>query len=559
VAHIEKLVGEKRGLVAEKRKNGLVAEKRKKLNAELWDRVHFLMRRYWDGMCRTVLYYNISNDDACKGVTHGEISGAANGAYANNCKGVTNGALDEVVLRKTMEHVLRSVPVLHSSYVNHPVKPYWRVNEINDGLLDKALSVVDVSAERVSQAEGASDTCIFEDGAFEREIENFVLSQIKASDVVQMKVRVVRYDRGLCQEVSANNETCQVKGCHFAICFLFNHMCCDGHDFLYLVRKFCDTYSKLMNGEEPPKIKNGSRHFQEMYSGFEGEELKKARKLNKNVSSVKEKYTLDFLDSHGRTMSGRMMSRRIMSGRRMSDKSKEVSFFERIKISPDVFNAIKAKSKADKVTINDVLLAAFARAIYRQARIPVNESLHISVMKDLRANIPEADTRLGITNHTGFLPCRLGECAERKSAEASTATMTATVMQVHNIMSDLKNDEFSGMYGISLLDLAYHLFPDCIAKLAIHIGYKSPRYSVSNLGLLKGQEFALNVANDIIVPCDMLASGTVKYKPAIQLSAFTLDDQLTLSMFLKGNEHDRKVIREFLQVVESELKGYIEI
>ncbi|MDD6526500.1 MAG: hypothetical protein PUF31_01580 [Oscillospiraceae bacterium] len=48
-------------------------------------------------------------------------------------------------------------------------------------------------------------------------------------------------------------------------------------------------------------------------------------------------------------------------------------------------------------------------------------------------------------------------------------------------------------------------------------------------------------------------TGAVKYKPFVLLSATTLNGETTLSMCVRGNDEDRKIVDHFFDLMEKNL------
>ena len=69
----------------------------KKLNAEMWDKVQYIFRNYYDGMI--------------------------------HCAVVYEGIVDQAVMRKAIRRVVDKIDVLHSSFIAGAIKPYWVVND----------------------------------------------------------------------------------------------------------------------------------------------------------------------------------------------------------------------------------------------------------------------------------------------------------------------------------------------------------------------------------------------------------------------------------------------
>jgi len=422
---------------------------KKVIKAELWDRVHFLMRDYWDGMIRCILSYQ--------------------------------GEADEAVFRDAALYVFRSVPVLHSRYQNRPLRPRWIEETVRTEEILKILPAEDIGKETYA----------------------FISESIPASSPVQARFGLI-------------------KGTgEFAVCFLCNHMCCDGGDFKYLVGLFAQTYSALCRGEACPPVKNGSRAYGEMYSGLDEASAKEAKRLYRNVSASKKGRSLPFSDC--------------CSGDKPIFAKKELSEAE--------FLRLKEVCRRKGVTVNDVLQAAFAETVYEYASIPPKEGLQISCMRDLRKTMRAEGNETGITNHTGFLTCRL---------KTHPGGMEKAAGAVHEIMEKQKADRFAGMYGIPLLRTVQLCLPEILASRLIRLGYKSPLYSVSNLGIADSNTLSLNGNK----PYDIYMTGTVKYKPAVQLSAVTMKNCLHLTFAVQGSSYDWVLLSEMLASLREKICSY---
>lgn len=115
-------------------------EMKKVLKAEMWDKMQYLFRNYYDRMMHCALFYN--------------------------------GTIDADVLTRVLHFQLDNVPVLHSRYHNNPVKPYWVVQDYKT---DDFLTV------------RASDD-------LDRDIMAFVTQRIPITDNVQIKVGLFTKD-----------------------------------------------------------------------------------------------------------------------------------------------------------------------------------------------------------------------------------------------------------------------------------------------------------------------------------------------------------------------------
>ena len=94
---------------------------KKILKAEMWDKMQYLFRNYYDRMMHCVLYYD--------------------------------GEIDEDALVKALEFQISRVPVLHSRYHNNFLKPYWVVQpwKVEDAF--KAADTDDIESSVMEFAE----------------------------------------------------------------------------------------------------------------------------------------------------------------------------------------------------------------------------------------------------------------------------------------------------------------------------------------------------------------------------------------------------------------------
>ena len=288
------------------------------LKAELWDKMQFLFRHYYDRMVHLVLYFD--------------------------------KPLDSSILKQVLVWTFEKVPVLHSSFEYNGVEPYWKVENYNiDDVLDENPNCTDI----------------------EETINKLVYQSIDTSSNVQMKV-------GLYSGEGKN-----------ALCIIVNHMCFDGGDFKYFIYKLSENYNKLLNKSFDLDIKQGSRSYDQVYSSFSDEELEKAKSLYKNISQVKDEHKFPLTP----------------------DNPIDKTMINRRKIDREIFTAFKAIGKEMDVTVNDLMLTFYIRALYKIGKFNKDESLAIPCMVDLRRYIDNPN-ETGLTNHTGFMICNVSKLGE---------------------------------------------------------------------------------------------------------------------------------------------------
>lgn len=421
----------------------------RKLNAELWDKMHYLFRDFNDRMVHLELHYDFE--------------------------------IDLEALKTVLICFLEKAPVLHSRFVDNHVSPYWEVMPY------KIEDVLTVSyPEDVHKA-----------------VDEFLTQYIPPESDLQLKVALF-YHEG-----------------KSALCIVENHMCMDGGDFKYFIKEFCKAYSDYVEkGISPMSLRQGTRSYDSVYSDFSKTQEKMARNLYRNVCA-KDKHRFPLTEST------------------KNDKS----FIARRKINEDTFQKIKAVGKQHGATVNDMLVAAYFFALYELAGYDQDESVTISCAIDLRRHMKD-DEGQGVTNHTAFMQCNIPKRGR---------DIFETLQYVINSSNKYKKDKFMGLYGLPLLKLGYRLLPHAASEEIIKIGYSNPLLAMSNIGILDHRALAL-AGNE---PIDGFMTGAVKYKPYVLLSATSMRNEITMSLCVRGNDEDRKIVERFFDLFEDSIKMLI--
>ncbi|MBO5776761.1 MAG: hypothetical protein J6R35_05255 [Clostridia bacterium] len=421
----------------------------KLFKAEMWDKMQYLFRNYYNRMMHTAYFYS--------------------------------GTLDEEVLAKSFMHVLGKVDVLHSTYHNNFIKPYWTLNE--DYKVEDFFALIE------------TDTPI-------EELDKLMGETLSTQGKVQFKARLIR----------SNGK--DILG------VIVNHMCFDGTDLRYFNMKVLEAYNKYFeSGSFDVEVKNGTRSADQVYSKLPKEDKKIAKSLYKNITEEDSKIAFPF------------------AKRTKEDHCRLI----REKLNAEDFLKIKAKGKAQGATINDVLVAAYFRALYKKIDTK-GKDITVPCMYDLRRYM--GGETYGLTNLIGFMPCTV-------SADYGK-DMDETVLKVKEALKGAKEDKFTGLYSLPLLKLAYTILPHFISEIAIRIGYTNPYIGMSNIGVINPKDYAVNG----LTMEDAFMSGAIKYKPYMQLALTTFQNEVTFSIGIRGNDEDEKIFRAFMLDVINELKTY---
>lgn len=420
------------------------------LKAEMWDRMQFLFRNYYDRMVHAKLTYE--------------------------------GSFDMEVLKNVVLFMVEKAPVLHSSFNTTVIEPYWK---------EENYTIDDiVSYEKVEDADKVTD--------------EWLLGVIPYDNKVQIKIAVFEDDK------------------HSVLALRNNHMCMDGGDLKYFLATLCENYTNLKAGNYSAlHMKSGSRSYDQVYSKLEGEDLKHAKNLYKNISKTEDKVAFPWSESVP------------------EDTNKII---KRV-INEEDFDKLRALAKKMGITVNDAIMAAVFRSLYEMCGLKDTDSLTVSCAIDLRKHIVEGGLQGGLTNHTAWMAVRTMSKGE---------SIQDTIVNVIRSTKGFKRDKFMGLYSLPLLKLAYTIFPQDIAEFAIKAGYTNPLIAVSNMGLLNDQKLTF----DGMKLVDGFISGAVKYKPFFLMSVTTLLGRVTLSTAIRGNQKDVDIANRYFDLVMKNIKEF---
>ena len=278
-----------------------------KLRAELWDKLHFILNHSTDRMMRGELLYD--------------------------------GLIQDDVLRKALLHVTETHPVLHSSFRDHFINPYW---EVRPYTLDDILTVI--HTEEPSRAR-----------------QDFMNRVIPADCNVQYRVAVINPENAPSNRADAPNN----RESRSLLCIMINHMCMDGRGILTFLHQLALCYQRVYAGLPLPVLETGGREYSKIYTGMSLPTRVRANLLLKNITRLKEKRTFAYTPEE------------------LSDQLQIVSQ----KWDIDSFARVRAIAKQKDVTVNDMLLASYVQALHETSGFPLGKPLTITCMVDNRRHM----------------------------------------------------------------------------------------------------------------------------------------------------------------------------
>ncbi len=387
--------------------------------------------------------------------------------------------IDAQRLEKAMEVMVQRLDILHSSFYVGIWGTRWDVNENYEtsGFMD------------VSEAEGD------------------VLEAAKQAALLS-----VDYSRAV-----------QVRCCLFsnqsesAFAFLVGHMCADGRDAVYLLKKLIEIYNALSEGGtgEEVALKSGNRSVKQCYSGdpemlsFDVDKL-----ILKKISEIKSAYCYLTEEEGVPGIAECIVPKESISRRRKLVKD---------------------------ATVNDVILAAYFRAYVKQMNLTVDTPVGMASMMDLRKYIPESDSA-GIANLSGPISINL--------ASGIGSDFEYTLSEVTRQNTALKKDKKAGLDFILAIQKMYKVIPFPLVVRAGEKVYGNMSIGMTNLGNIKGEQLVLEKN----APDALIFAGPRKKKPALQLSVSGLDGEVRLCIVSECTPEELAQLENLLEMITWEIE-----
>lgn len=386
--------------------------------------------------------------------------------------------LDRECIRKAILLSINSIPILGCRYVEKNIRSYWeRSSEVTtDG---QAITFMDTND--LGEA-----------------INKFLSQKTFESKGPQIIAAVIR---------NALKDT---------LCIIMNHLVCDGAGFKEYLYFLSSIYTELIKNPNysPGYLAHDDRSLGQIY-----------QQLN-----VINKLRLVLLKDNPVNKNGYHFP--------LSFEKNTKPLILTHKLPRERFNILKEYGKEHKVTINDIILAAYYRVLYKMMNIPDGESLRIPCTVDLRRYHPNRK-RVGFCNLSSLIATDIAS-GEEKFEE--------TVEKTNHIMNAKKNS-FPGLSGFVELSLMYKLLPYAKFKKLIKNKLIYPMITMSNIGMIDSRKLQFH---DISIS-EAFITTALKYPPYFQLAFSSFNNSITFSVSLYGSEHDRELINSFFVLLDKEL------
>lgn len=293
-----------------------------------------------------------------------------------------------------------------------------------------------------------------------------------------------------------------------SIVVLISHLCVDGGDGKYLLEKLAEAYRLIFNtgSAEGLTVKNGSRAAEQVYENIGPKDF---LSLMKNpISDVKSAFPYP-TEEPGRA---RMVNAAIPAG---------------------VMAAARKRAKEANATVNDLLLAACYCAYGTMPGVDSAAAMSIMSMMDLRRHCGNGESE-GLCNMSGSLPTTLSEGVQ--------AGFPGTLAQIAAQTRAAKENPLAGLEGLPLLHSISHTVPMGLLLMLAGKIYGGMSIGLTNLGNISAEALALGE----LQPVSGLFGGPLKKKPAMQVSAISLEGACCLCVVGKYTKEDAKALQAML-------------
>ena len=203
------------------------------------------------------------------------------------------------------------------------------------------------------------------------------------------------------------------------------------------------------------------------------------------------------------------------------------------------YGRLLAYCAAERVSVNDVLLTAYHRALAATPCVD-GEPADVPIMVDMRRYLRSRATTT-IDNLTSTANTRIDV--------GPGETFTGTLGRVHTQMDHLKRN----LIGMDTVVWLWSLARRSPRKRyeAIRQGLRNPNLCMTNIGVIDAGKltFAGTRVQDAVV------TNAIKYRPHVQVAASLFRDRLTFSTNLYGDAHDQDTLRRLHAAIDAELPG----
>jgi len=221
---------------------------------------------------------------------------------------------------------------------------------------------------------------------------------------------------------------------------------------------------------------------------------------------------------------------------------------EVVTVSQERFSSLRARAKEAGATVNDLVLAAFYRALFAELRPDEGAPMAINVSFDMRRYLDPSDPMPAAANLSSAETAMLA----RVAGERFTQTLERTAREMGRLKAG-----HPGLAAAVLLEYASRFGYSRVERMTAEPMLRGRQHGVSfpflsNFGVLNPEALTFGE----LTPVDAVVLPPVGHPPFMMLSPSSYAGRLTLAVGYQGGETDPAVVRRILNCMISELEEW---
>jgi NRPS condensation-like uncharacterized protein len=394
-----------------------------------------------------------------------------------------DGFIDEKLLARAIQLTLTMEPVLGCRFIIRPWRPYWIERDDIDSIPFYSL----VNTEDIQQ-----------------ELHNFMKIPLDPCQGPQFHVRIVR---------SHNNDT---------LCFKINHLVTDGTGFQEHTYLLATIYQELVKN---PLYKPAT------YG-----------KYDRNILQVLKQFNLiEIIQSFRHPV----FPKPDWGFPWINEDVKERTFNVRT-IDREQFQKIKAYGHQHKASLNDIVIAAFYRALFAIIRPEPLTQHTIQTIIDLRRYQKNESNNKVYNFYSVLYPAVIYK---------PDALFGDTIIDVRNSFKHLKGNHpglASALYREIFFIPGFFIAQKIVNRyIEGYVKSQKAQPTISNAGIIDHKRL---VFADVCT-IDVHAFGSVSHSPGFMVSFTSFKEKLNLTASYYGGEKMAASINYFLDLMKNELES----
>lgn len=214
------------------------------------------------------------------------------------------------------------------------------------------------------------------------------------------------------------------------------------------------------------------------------------------------------------------------------------------RFSKDQYHKIKAFSKEMKVSITDLIVTAYYRAMFRITKVPLKKTMLSTVTANLRAHMP---------NRQAKSLCNLTASAHPRLSFVPGEDFATSLKRVHKSTQKMKRKGVgleAALFVRLLFSMPFKKAKETLRKtFEKQVGLKATFPVITNIGLTKENDITF----DGVEAIDAFMLTPYMKAPGFLMGTMTFEDNLMFTMAYFEESYNTPSIENFLNIMGEEL------